>query len=120
MALNLISYQISIAAAKFDKMAQQTMEYSTDPMKKALDMSIGAKVKNLVIAAFNKSVSSVQVNIEFTPPGTAKFTVYGNGMDADKAELTNALNSQLAAAAGKIMGKYQKTPMDYKYVAYDK
>lgn len=115
--------QILKAATRFSNLVAQQgfgMQTSADPMKKMLDQSIGKQVNDLVSAALQKSMSSAQVNIEFNPQTkTAKFTVYGNGTDEDKAELTNALNT-LAPKAYKIMSAHQKTPMDYKYVEYDR
>lgn len=100
--------------------AAQTMSYTADPMKSALDKTIGQGVKSAILAAFQKSVTNVQVNIEYNPDTkSAKFVVYGNGVDADKNELTNALNL-LSQKAYVTMSKYQKTPLDYKYVEYNK
>jgi hypothetical protein len=110
------------AANRFLKMAQGFgMQTSADPMKKALDQAFGKQIGAAVGAAFEKSISSVEIHIDFSPETkTAKFTLYGNGTDEDKAELTTYLNNNFAAKAYPIMAKFQKTPMDYKYGLYEK
>ena len=107
------------AANVFYKRAQGfSTTVTQDPMKKALDANIGGAVKKMVTDAFQKSVSDVQVNIDFDPNAkTAKFSIYANGTPEDQAALTNSLNT-LAPKAYAIMSKHQKDPVDYKYVTY--
>ena len=117
------SDQLLKAATRFsDLVAQQGfgMQTSADPMKKALDQKIGKQVQTLIGNAFQKSLSNVQINIDFNPDAkSAKFVLYGNGTDEDKNELTNALN-QLAPTAFAVMSKFQKTPFDYKYAEFSR
>jgi hypothetical protein len=119
MPTKLNSDYLLQAANVFYKRAQGFGTTTTaDPMKKALDAAIGGSVKKMVTDAFQKSVSDVQVNIEFDPTSkTAKFTVYANGTPEDQAALTGNLNT-LAQKAYPIVAKFQKNPMDYKYVSY--
>lgn len=119
MPTKLNSDYLLKAANVFYKRAQGfSTTVSQDPMKKALDMAIGNAVKKMVTAAFQKSVSDVQINIEFDPTAkAAKFTAYANGSAEDQAALLSQLNT-LAPKAYAIMAKYQKNPMDYKYVSY--
>ncbi|TXG77355.1 hypothetical protein E6Q11_02950 [Candidatus Dojkabacteria bacterium] len=115
--------QLLKAATRFSELVAQQgfgMQTTADPMKKALDQKIGKQVQALVTDAFQKSMSSVQINIDFNPETkTAKFVLYGNGSDEDKAALTNGLN-QLGPTAFAIMSKYQKTPFDYKYAEFSR
>lgn len=112
------------AANQFIGMVKQaqTYQYSADPMKKALDSSIGKTVENLAAQTLNtKAVSSLQININYQSPTAASFSVFATGTDKDAVEkdLSAALN-RLAPNAAKIMSRFQKDPMDYKYAEYEK
>jgi hypothetical protein len=113
--------QLFIAAEMFVKRAQEMgVTTSADPMKKALDATIGKSVKDIITKALQTSISDIQVNIAFDPEAkTATFTTYTNGDEADKTLLTNSLNA-LSSKAYSVISKYQKTPIDYKYASYQR
>lgn len=118
MTLKLISEQISSAANKFNKMAQMQVQVATDPLAKAMNATIGKKVEQLFVSC--PSISEAQFNIKFTPPSTAEFLLYSNGTEEDKTKLTNELNTKFAPTAAKVMAKYQKDAIDWKWTTFQK
>jgi len=111
-----------VNADQFYKEAQK-FEYSADPMKKALDTSVGKGVQQLVAKYLNtRAISSIQININYQPP-SAIFTIFAIGTDKEavEKELAAELNAKYSKQAAQVFAKYQKDkPLDYKYSEYEK
>ena len=82
-----------------------------------MQSSFAKKVEQLFLNY--KSISSAQINIKYTPPGTAEFIIWANGSDEDKTAFTNELN-KLGPMVAKVMAKYQKDPIEWKWTTFEK
>ena len=116
------SNKIADLVSKFSKKyGQATVQYSSDPLVKAVNTAVGKKVESLIVAM--PSITEAQLNIAFTPgkPPTAVFTVYSDGTADDKQKLLNELNRTVAPVVAGVMSKYQKEPLaDWKWTTFRK
>lgn len=126
------------AATKFEAIVKNaggeepSFQYDPDKMRKELDAHIAKKVTGIASKYLNSgSVSSMDTRINYQSPSSAIFevdiTYTGNpgapqtarDQEQKKLEVQIAAElNKLAPVAAKIMGKYQKTPLNYRYLQF--
>lgn len=132
------SASILQAAIKFEALVKKadgdgsSYRYDPDKMRKELDMQLAKRVTDIAAKYLNSgSVSSMDTSINYQSPASAAFGVditYTGNPDAPpatreqeqkklEAQIATELN-RLAPVAAKIMGKYQKTPLNYRYLQF--
>lgn len=123
------------AATKFDKLVKQaegTFQYDPDKMRKELDAQIGKKVTDVASKYLNSgTVSALDTSINYQSPTAANFdtliTYTGNPnskpavRDQEQKQLETQIAAELnrlAPIAAKIISKYQKEPLNYRYLQF--
>lgn len=136
IALN--SANLLKAATKFETLVKKaggdepSYQYDPDKMKKELDAQIAKRVTDIAAKYLNSGkVSSMDTSINYQSPTSVAFgadITYTGNPDAPQAtrdQEQKALEAQIAAelnklapTAARILSRYLKQPLNYRYLAF--